>query len=236
MFNKKSVIKDLQDSKNIWIIIATIVVAGMVIGGSLYVWKNTNQKNIEQNSQEQISLLQDQIDQLQKQSKDLINQRQNYNDQLQEQLKEKEETPPTALQGYELVSNGCNKKECLFNTRGDNPLFPVGIATIKGYYTKYLDKAFGEEKYCDSLTITDGTKNLVDSLILLVDSGNTVHDKNEPGQPIVNFDINGLSEDDKQKFLASTKSNPVELIVLQPLHIGASVRVCFSMFDILEVN
>ncbi|MCG2698295.1 hypothetical protein L6307_04390 [Candidatus Parcubacteria bacterium] len=215
----------VQSSKNIWVTIVVVIVTALIVGGGVYTWQRSNLKTTEQDLQQKIFSLQNQISQLQQQN-NLVQ---------KQQTQEVQKTPvPQNLQGYELINGRCHKEECLFNRNNSN--YPVGLAVIKGYYTKYLDKAWGEEKYCDSIIITDGTKELVDFFIRLVDGGNTVHDKNDLNQPIVNLNIGVLDNLEKQKFLNSTIDNPVELIVVNPGPLNGGVGACYSSIEILKVR
>ncbi len=58
-------LEPVQSSKNIWIVIVSVIVTALVIGGGVYAWQRSNLKNTEQGLQEQISMLQGQISQLQ---------------------------------------------------------------------------------------------------------------------------------------------------------------------------
>ncbi len=54
--------------KNIWIIIITVIITAVVIGGGVYLWYKSNLKSITENLRQQIFALQNQIDELQEQS------------------------------------------------------------------------------------------------------------------------------------------------------------------------
>lgn len=135
---------------------------------------------------------------------------------------------------YLVVDGICTVDNCLFYKNESD--YPVGVATIKGYYTKYLDKAWGEEKYCDSIVITDGPKVLIDSYIRLVDMGNTINDKNSFNQPIVNISTYKLSQIEKNKLLGSNIADPIEMVIFKDLPQGVGAPVCFSDADIIEVK
>jgi len=57
--------ESVQSSKNIWIIVITAIVTALIVGGGVYGWQRLSLKNTEQNLQQQISVLQNQISQLQ---------------------------------------------------------------------------------------------------------------------------------------------------------------------------
>ncbi len=54
-----------QNSTNIWITVVVIVITALVVGGVVYALQSSRLKSSEQSFQEQITLLQNQIDQLQ---------------------------------------------------------------------------------------------------------------------------------------------------------------------------
>jgi len=54
-----------QNSKNLWVIVAAVVITALVVGGVVYAWQTLNLKSTEQSFQQQITLLQNQINQLQ---------------------------------------------------------------------------------------------------------------------------------------------------------------------------
>ena len=71
--------------------------------------------------------------------------------------------------------------------------YPVGLATIQGYYTSIERLGFGDNKQiCDSFVITGGSDELIRSVLSLVNSGNGVYLKNERNQPVVSLDMNVL--------------------------------------------
>lgn len=58
-------IESIQSSKNIWITVIAVVATALIVGGGVYAWQRSNLKNTEQGLQQQISVLQNQISQLQ---------------------------------------------------------------------------------------------------------------------------------------------------------------------------
>jgi len=55
----------VENSQNPWVIIVSIVITALVVGGGVYAWQNSNLKSTRQSFQEQVTLLQSQINQLQ---------------------------------------------------------------------------------------------------------------------------------------------------------------------------
>ena len=55
----------IQDSKKIWIIVVSIAVTALIVGSVVYTWQRSDLKSTEQSLQQQITLLQNQISQLQ---------------------------------------------------------------------------------------------------------------------------------------------------------------------------
>lgn len=225
---EEQVNESIKNSKKLWIIVATsIFITFLITVVIAWAWQMYSFDLNKQKYQSRENSLQSRIDDLQQDNYSLQNQI--------ALIKENQNTPtPQDPQKYQLINNKCTYGECLFSNSAN---FPAGVATIKGYYTKYLDGGYLgagiEEEYCDSITITGGNKEIIDSLIRRVDEGNTVHDKNDLNQPIVNLDLN---ESDKQKFLNSTKDSPIELVIFSPVYMGQGVPLCFSAFNILEVK
>ncbi|MBD3329336.1 hypothetical protein GF357_02470 [Candidatus Dojkabacteria bacterium] len=75
-------IEPVQSSKNIWIIVVSVVATALIVGGGVYAWQRSNLKNTEQSLEQQISTLQDQISQLQQAQ---VNQDQQINQPVAEQ-------------------------------------------------------------------------------------------------------------------------------------------------------
>lgn len=142
---------------------------------------------------------------------------------------------PSAVVRYELISGDCRLESCLFRTETESD-YPIGIATIKGYYLQTKRTAFGETKLCDSLVIVDGSQELIQSFISLVDKGNTVNSKNASNQPVINLNLDTLNAPERQNVLASTADQPIELLVLMPRPGHRGVPACFSPVTILKVR
>ena len=59
-------IEPIQSHKNIWILVIAIVLTALIVGGTIYAWQNSKMKSTKQSLQQQVSVLQNQISQLQK--------------------------------------------------------------------------------------------------------------------------------------------------------------------------
>ncbi len=130
----------------------------------------------------------------------------------------------------------CRKEECLFVSPYE-PDYPVGIATVRGYYTKIKKTGFGDEvKLCDSFVIVDGSQELIRSYLSLIEAGNGVNSKNELNQPIISLDLNKVDAQDKQKILSATKDRTIELLLLSPIPSGMGAPTCYSPVQIIKVN
>lgn len=57
-------IEPVESSKNIWITVVAVIITTLIVGGGVYVWQRSNLKNTEQSLGRQISVLQNQINQL----------------------------------------------------------------------------------------------------------------------------------------------------------------------------
>lgn len=139
---------------------------------------------------------------------------------------------------YERISALCSIEECMFET--DYALdkdYPIGTATIAGYYTQIEKAGFDDiEHVCDSFVIVGGSQAIIESVLALVNSGNSVYSKNERNQPVISLDLATLNELETEHILNSTPDKPVEIIVLanSPTYMG--VGACFTRFEILRVK
>jgi hypothetical protein len=139
-------------------------------------------------------------------------------------------------EGYKLLDNKCNTDQCLFISPNPKYNYVYGVCRLSGYYTKYVDNFFGDEKSCDSLTIIDGNQELIRTVVAMIDSGNHIYHKNELGQPVVNFSLAHLSKEQKNIFLNSTKDNPIEVIVSKTEDESVPYYLCFTQMDIISVR
>jgi len=136
---------------------------------------------------------------------------------------------------YTLVDGQCNNENCLFVTEAESD-FLIGVAAVSGYYAQLERSAFEQTKRCDSFIITGGSSVLIQSLLSLIEHGNTVYLKNDPGQPIISLDLNTLPESEKQRLISSSASKPVSIVLLATKPNPQGAPVCFSHFEILRVK
>lgn len=64
--NNPQPIMSIQNSKNIWIILFSVIITALVVSGGVYAWQRYNTKLTEQSLRQQITYLQNQINQLQR--------------------------------------------------------------------------------------------------------------------------------------------------------------------------
>jgi hypothetical protein len=136
---------------------------------------------------------------------------------------------------YTLIDGKCNRENCLFfkQTEAD---FLTGVATVSGYYAQVERSAFEQTKQCDSFIVEEGPPALIQSLLSLIEQGNTVYIKNELEQPVVSLDLNTLTESEKQRLTSSSISQPVSIVLLAMSPTYQDAPVCFSHFEILRVE
>jgi len=137
--------------------------------------------------------------------------------------------------GYTLVGERCDVENCLFiNPTEQN--FPIGVATITGYYVQLERSAFEQTKQCDSFVLTEGSPALIQSLLSLIESGNTVYTKNDLNQAVISLDLSTLAVPEKEQVILSGASRPVSLTLLATGPTAQDAPVCFSHFEILRVK
>jgi hypothetical protein len=141
---------------------------------------------------------------------------------------------PRTFEGFILYNGRCDKYNCLFTSK-ESKYLVLGLATISGFYTSIQKTAWNETKQCDNFVITGGNTGVIDYILFLIDEANTVNTINEIGQPIINIDVDSLSQEKKQILFSSTNKKPISLTLVSTLGIGTEVPVCFSFFSIIEV-
>ena len=136
---------------------------------------------------------------------------------------------------YTLTGGECNSENCLFFKQAEAE-FLIGVATVSGYYVQLERTAFEQTKRCDSLIITTGSPALIESLLSLIEQGNTVYTKNDLDQPIISLNLDALNDNEKQRLVSSSESQQVSLVLLATNPSPQGVPVCFSHFEILRVK
>jgi hypothetical protein len=81
---------------------------------------------------------------------------------------------------YTLIGGKCNSENCLFFKKSEAD-FLMDIATVSGYYVHEERSAFEQTKQCDSFIIEESPPALVQSLLSLIEQGNTLYSKNNLG-------------------------------------------------------
>lgn len=142
--------------------------------------------------------------------------------------------PSSEASGYEIVGEHCAADQCLFNKNESD--YPIGLATLKGYYAVQSKEAWGVLDDCDTFVVTGGSSEVVRAALALIDSGNTVNSKNEKGQPALNISLATISSNDTQKLKQSDRLHEVELIALKLPPRGTGAPVCYSDMTLIKVK
>ncbi len=140
--------------------------------------------------------------------------------------------------GYTLQTERCTTEACIL-TRDSEPDYPIGVATLEGYYTpRERSNLFGEPGVvtCDAFVITGGSEMLMRAYLTLVEKGNTVNTRNALNQPIINLDFSTLTEAEVAQIVESTPEKPLTLVVLSSSPLYTSVPACFSPVEVLRVR
>ncbi len=144
-------------------------------------------------------------------------------------------TSPDQSSKYDLLSRSCRHGECLLS-RATERDYPIGVATLRGYYARVERSGREGTILCDSFTVVGGNQDLIHAFLTLIAEGNAVNAKNELDQPVISLDLSALSESEKQKLLASSAQDPIDLIVLALSPLYHSVGACYSPVEILKVD
>src|SRR5688572_6830263 len=136
---------------------------------------------------------------------------------------------------YTLISGSCNAENCLFVTEAERD-YPIGLATVTGYYAQIEPSAFEQTKRCDSFIIAEGPSALIQSILSLIERGNTVYTKNDLGEPVISLDLSTLMESEKQQLLSSSTDKPISVVLLATSPTDQGAPICYSRFQILRVE
>jgi hypothetical protein len=146
-------------------------------------------------------------------------------------------TPSPLETGYELVGRNCSIENCLFRIERA-PNWPLGVATLKGYYKQIQqDAGFGAgPQTCDAFVVVGGSQELIGAFLGMIAEGNSVSSKNEANQPIINLDLSILSGAEQRQIRSSLPTKLIQLVVLRPSQLAVSAPACFSFVEILKVK
>lgn len=142
---------------------------------------------------------------------------------------------PPSLGDYSLINEKCDGKECLF--RDDRALdFPVGIATITGYYTEIKREGLGGARICDSFVIQGGSEEIIRSILTLIDvHGNGLYTNTEMNQPVISLDLSKLSNSEREALLASSPDLPISLLILARPPVPMDALPCTTLIEALKL-
>jgi hypothetical protein len=141
---------------------------------------------------------------------------------------------PDTLGNYKV--DGCTIASCLF-TKTDKSvpelsLSPIGYARLTGYYTSVIRPGFfeGEKVTCDAFTITDGTKELIDSFSVYGAGWENVEKK------IMLVGLSGTLHPTLEGVVKkSTVNKPVELLVLRTIY-GSHDNPCGTPVSAIGIS
>lgn len=209
--------KQINSNKTVLAIVVSVIITILIVGGGIYVLQSSIVKETRQELEQRLSKVNDQLIETQ--------------NQFKKQIEIEEETKETL---YELTDEYCSLDECLFNI--NQSVYPLGIATIKGYFSPVERTAWEETKTCDSFTVTGGSEEFTRAMIGLVDMGNTVHSKNELNQPVINLGWDMLNDAEKEIIKNSTVENQKELIVFKKSPGASGAPICYTDVTVLRVK
>ncbi len=157
-----------------------------------------------------------------------------YSELSVELSKQKNDSSETTNNHYELVDRKASLEQCLVNNNLSD--YPVGIATIEGYYSQVEKSAWEETKFVDCFTITGGSSEMIRSYLSVIGKGNTVSFKNSQDQPVINLDFSNLNSNEIELIKSSESNNTIELIVFRKKPTDSGVAVDYSTIVILRIK
>ena len=130
-------IEIVQKSNNIIIILLTVLITTLIVGSVMYGWQKLNQKTVEHSAQKQISVLQDQIQQLQQTQ---ATQKSPAEDQVLEQSDQKD------IEDKQMVKQPTTENKT-----------PIDVVKQKVNQTDCIDLTISPDKYgCHPAMNCDG--------------------------------------------------------------------------------
>lgn len=108
---------------------------------------------------------------------------------------------------------------------------------FRGYYEQIKREVEGSgTQDCDTLVVLDGHEGLVTYFKELVKNGNTVNSINQSGNLRINLPWQELSESDRSRILASTRSQPVSAELKKNVQEGRGGGPCSSFFTFVSIK
>ena len=134
----------VKSSQNPWIIVASIVITALIVGGVVYALQSTRLKSSEQSLQQQITLLQNQIDQLQQV-------KQNQNQQATQPAANQNQNNQPAVNQNESANQQVNQPQEIVYSNSQYKFSLTFPQTWKGYTAKNRTLNWGSFGSSDSV-------------------------------------------------------------------------------------
>jgi hypothetical protein len=134
---------------------------------------------------------------------------------------------------YQRIGN-CNSEKCLF--QGEDAI--EGYGYFEGYYSPYRTTFFDNPNVilCDAITVTGGTKELIDDLIDWVRKKNALNRLNERQQLVLTISLANLSNLEKRLIKNSSPQNKIKLKAIRNTPQGRGAAPCEGTVDIIGVE
>lgn len=135
---------------------------------------------------------------------------------------------------YSILS-GCNGNSCLFESPSENGVVE-GFAKLQGYYNQYKSEDFGKEVICDSILVTGGNDQLINSLKNQIIEGNTVNKIDENNNLLVNIRTDDLDPKIKLLVESSNIDHEIELGVIRITPVPRGASTCSNFVEIISAK
>lgn len=138
---------------------------------------------------------------------------------------------------YQLVGS-CGRGECLFVDDISQPAYPIGYATLRGYYVPVErdDIPHHGTENCDGFVLTSGPQELLTAYEAYFAGDAAVMSKTTEGNLVINISLWNEDEATKETIRASSPEHVIGLRVLnEPPPLFRGVVSCFSPIELLGV-
>jgi len=138
------------------------------------------------------------------------------------------------------LPGACDEGQCLFYDNQSNPSYPIGYATLYGYYvpvdriTRRIGSTGAEKESCDGFVIIHGAPDLLKAYESTFFGDDAVLSKIPDGNLVINIPLYNQDEATKEIIYSSTSDHPVRLSVINLPPIYRGIAPCFSPVHIIS--
>ncbi|HLP10456.1 MAG TPA: hypothetical protein VK177_00895 [Flavobacteriales bacterium] len=105
---------------------------------------------------------------------------------------------------------------------------------LEGYFKEFTRTIWDAPTTCDCFVVKSGSKELIRYLNAFIESGNSVNFKDEPGNLVINVELDKLDAETVELITRSTPQKKIRLFVQAKELEPTCAEACFSFVNILD--